>query len=413
MIDNKVDEVLLRNIIKDGTLKDNQVYQVKNDGNESILTNSRLQEQKFKLQKVRKGKKRQDKVWDFLNKISRIDVKKIRKDNPFAFILFNDEEYEHNTDDRLINVRGTDAWKFSLKTGNVIGFVTEGKDKYSLKISSRFGELFLRYLIADADGFLELKDIGSVNDEDNFEKLLAYHWNIQFKRAYRLGLPKAYKTKNERTSRVRGTIDVVDYFQNKVPGKYLCSYREHSYDNPATSLFIKAYQAIKHYSFCQDTRSIYNALLVANQGVKRTRQEILSTQHFTNPFYNDYNVLIDLSKKIIRQQSASIDLQDESSAYLFDVSMLFEYFIRKLIKREGDLPLRNKNEKPYKKIPVGDIDKSKRKLIPDIVFEYDNGLYVFDVKYKTFNLKHNDIEMSGVKREDLFSTAYLHRSVRQ
>ena len=273
---------------------------------------------------------------------------------------------------------------------------------YSLKISSRFGDPFLRYMIADADGFLELKDIGSASDEGNFERLLAYLWNIKLKRAYRRGgSPKAYKTKNERTSRVRGTIDVVDYFQNKVPGKYLCSYREHSYDNPATSLFIKAYQAVKHYSFCEDTRDIYNALLVANQGVKRTRQEILSTQHFTNPFYNDYNVLIDLSKQIIRQQGASIDPQNESSAFFFDVSMLFEYFIRKLIKREGDLHLRDPRQ--YK-IPRGNIDKTKRPLIPDIVFENNEGLYIFDVKYKTFNTKR------GVKREDLFQ---LHTYIGQ
>ena len=396
------DRILKDGILKDGILVDNQDYQINGDNKQSYWQNKTKKGESIKLKKI--TKKDAFGILEFLKQISRIDLKKIRKDNPFALVLFNNKEYEHNTDDRLINVTDTNAWNFTLKTGNVIGFVTEGKDKYSLKISSRFGELFLRYLIADADGFLELKDIGSVNDEDNFEKLLAYHWNIQFKRAYRRGLPKAYKTKNERTSRVRGTIDVIDYFQNKVPGKYLCSYREHSYDNPATSLFIKAYQAIKHYSFCQDTRSIYNALLVANQGVKRTRQEILSTQHFTNPFYNDYNVLIDLSKKIIRQQSASIDLQDESSAYLFDVSMLFEYFIWKLIKREGDLPLRNKNEKPYKKIPVGDIDKSKRKLIPDIVFEYDNGLYVFDVKYKTFDFNE------GVKRADLFQ---LHTYIGQ
>jgi hypothetical protein len=54
--------------------------------------------------------------------------------------------------------------------------------------------------------------------------------------------------KKERNSRVRGTIDTIDYFRNNASGKYLCAYREHSYDSPATSLFIKAYETIEHQS---------------------------------------------------------------------------------------------------------------------------------------------------------------------
>ena len=44
------------------------------------------------------------------------------------------------------------------------------------------------------------------------------------------------------------------------------------------------------------------------------------------------------------------------------------------------------------------------KLKPDLVFEYDNGLYVFDVKYKTFDFNE------GVKRADLFQ---LHTYIGQ
>ena len=109
--------------------------------------------------------------------------------------------------------------------------------------------------------------------------------DIKFKRAYRLGLPKAYMTRNDRLSRVRGTIDAVDFFRNNTSGKYLCSYREHSYDNPGNFLFIRAYEALADYSFCQRTRNIYNAFLIANQGVKRSQQEILRTTYFTNPFF--------------------------------------------------------------------------------------------------------------------------------
>ena len=45
-----------------------------------------------------------------------------------------------------------------------------------------------------------------------------------------------------------------------------------------------------------------------------------------------------------------------------------------------------------------------RKLEPDLVFESDGGLYVFDVKYKAFDLQF------GVRREDLFQ---LHTYIGQ
>lgn len=383
----------LSDIIKNGSLLDNQYYLV----NEGILTNRWLSESVTLSND-------ESSVWDFLISVSRDiekELKEINIDN--ALILFNDKEYEHNAYDSFFRVTGTDHRNFTLNTGNLIGYVKRGD--YSLKISSRFGDAFLQYIISDADGFLELEHFGDVNyaADEGYEWLLAYIWNIKFKKAYRLGLPKTYITKHDRISRVRGTIDVIDYFKNNVSGKYLCSYREHSYDTPATALFIKAYETIGHHPFCQRTRNIYNVFLTANQGMKRSLKEILKTPHFTNPFYNDYNVLIDLSKRVINQKGSHFGSQDDSSAFFFDISMLFEYFIRKLIKRCG---FRLHSKDGRHKIPAGSLDryKYKRKLEPDLVFESAGGLYIFDVKYKYFDPKY------GVSREDLFQ---LHTYIGQ
>ena len=55
-------------------------------------------------------------------------------------------------------------------------------------------------------------------------------------------------------------------------------------------------------------------------------------QHFTNPFYKEYNDVIDLSKLILRDELSDFGEKSDSSAFFFDVSMLFEYFVRKLFK---------------------------------------------------------------------------------
>ncbi|WP_295683360.1 hypothetical protein [uncultured Fibrobacter sp.] len=393
-------EEWLYNIIKNGTLVDNQSYVIE----QGVVSNCRIGEPlilKSRRWRERKGPwNDEDGIWFFLNDVSREIAKKIR-DKENCLILINDEEYEHNTDDNFFDVKGMNARNFILNTGNVIGFVKCGD--YSLKIGSRFGDEFLRYIIADSDGFLELHDIGGeTTNEEGYEWLLAYIWSTQLKKSYRLGLPKTYVSKNEKISRVRGRIDVIDYFQNNLSDKYLCSYREQSFMNDATSLFIKAYELIKKYSFCQRIRNIYSAFLVANQGNKKSVQELLNVPNFRNPYYNDYNRLIDLSKKILRRQDSNFDSKNDASAFFFDVSMLFEYFIRKLLKREG-LLLHSKYEHVYK-IPSGTFNSYMRKLEPDIVFECDGKLYLFDVKYKTYDFKY------GVKRDDLFQ---LHTYIGQ
>ena len=366
----------LFDIINDGTLVDNRSYFVNN----GIFTNKSLGES-ISLNTKTKGqwtntKNDESTIWHFLNSVSRDIENELSNNLANALILFNDREYEHNTDDGFITINGTDSRNFTLNTGNLIGFVKRGE--YSLKVGSRFGDAFLRYIIADADGFLEMENIGGKNNTGGYEWLLAYLWNIKLKKAYRLGIPKTYITKKERNSRIRGTIDTIDYFRNNTSGQYLCTYREHSYDSPATSLFIKAYETIEHQSFCKHTRNIYNAFITANQGVRRSRQEILRTPYFTSPFYNDYNTLIDLSKKIINQEGSDFGHQQESSAFFFDISMLFEYFIRKLLKRSG-IRMLSKFELNYK-IPTGAFGSYVRKIEPDLVFENDGGMYVFDVK---------------------------------
>ena len=391
----------LFDLIKNGTLVDNQCYQV----NQGVVTNRHLDPIQLKTKSKGQWKypyNNEEAIWCFLNFVSR-DIKKTLSNNSAGIlVLFNDEDYEHNTDDGFINLTGTDARNFILNTGNLIGFVK--RDDYALKISSRFGDSFLRYIIADADGFLEIENIGGEDHGDGYDWLLAYLWNVKFKRAFRLGLPKKYIAKIDRLSKVRGTIDPIDFFQNKASGKYLCSYREHSYDSPAVSLFIKAYETIEHYSFCHGSRSIYNSFVMANQGTKRTYREIMdiSTSYFTNPFYDDYNRLIDLSKRVTSQQGADFNSQNKSSAFLFDVSMLFEYFIRKMMKREG-IHLLSKSEKRHI-IPTGSLRKYVRKLEPDFVLEGNDGLYVFDAKYKFYDPHY------GVTREDLFQ---LHTYIGQ
>ena len=122
-----------------------------------------------------------------------------------------------------------------------------------------------------------------------------------------------------------------------------------------------------------------------------------------NPYYADYNPVIKLSKQILRNELLNFGAPSEASAFFFDVSMLFEYFVRKLLKRAG-VALHEKSGRQWQ-IPSGlRHGYIQRKLIPDLIFDLNDETYVFDVKYKSFDFNY------GVSREDLFQ---LHTYIGQ
>lgn len=385
----------LFDIIKNNTLVDNQTYKV----GDRVFSNQRLKEP-IKLASA--GRKTQAKhkdllIWDFLFNTSSEVKNLLNKDN--NVVLFNAKEYENNTDDDFIQISGKNIDNFTLKTGNLIGYVKKGE--YALKISSRFGDQFLKKIISDADGFIEIEELGGTSKESSYEWLLIYLWKIKLKKAFRLGLPKQYINKAERVNKVKGVIDPLDYFLSR-DGKYLCSYREHSYNNLAVQLIARVFYQYGEHQFLSDINALRNTFTTATNGVKTKLKELKSTQHFANPFYSDYNDVIDISKMLINNKSADFGGLKNNSAFFFDVSMLFEYFIRKILLR-NHFDVQGKFEKPLK-IPTGSLVNYKRKLEPDIIIEGEKGLFVFDVKYKYFDIKF------GVKREDVFQ---LHTYVGQ
>jgi hypothetical protein len=311
-----------------------------------------------------------------------------------------DADYEHNTDDAFIRLDGVEPLDATLSTGNLIGCVkSEG---YTLRVSSRFGDEFLKYIIADADGFVELPEHGG-EEKGGYEWLLIYMWLVKLKKAFRLGLPKAYETHVESLTQVRGRLDPVDYFLNHQRARYRCTYREHSYDNDTTRLIARTLEHLDSHAFLRDAHTLSQTFQIATQGRRGALQELLSTKPVRNPYYADYNPVIALSKQILRNELSDFGDQSQTSAFFFDVSMLFEYFVRKLLKRAGVI-FHSKNDRDWK-IPSGLLNGyTRRSLIPDLVFERNGVTYVFDVKYKSFDFTH------GVSREDLFQ---LHTYVGQ
>jgi 5-methylcytosine-specific restriction enzyme subunit McrC len=378
----------LADILKNGTLKDNQLYESSIEQFKNVYNDD-----EFSIKSTKNKRKaiKNEILWSFLIE----SEKRLKKGG--VVTRFNEKQYEQNTSDPLFELKGSNWNNFSLQTGNLVGSIVKGN--CVLKISSRFGDSFLKYIIADADGFLEIQNFGGINTSGDLNWLLAFLWKTKLKKAFRLGLPKDYKSYTEKTSKIRGKIDPVDYFLNKKSGKYLCNYREHSYQTDAATLITEVMRLPHPANFLDEIQAIVQSFKSVNAGQRSSMTELKGVKPFKNPFYNDYNKVIELSKLMLFNQSLDFGKDGETSAFLFDVSMLFEYFVKKLLMRSGLNVLSKFSESI--KVPTG---AKERELQPDILVEDNDGLYVFDVKYKRFDTVY------GVKREDVFQ---LHTYVGQ
>ena len=253
-------------------------------------------------------------------------------------------------------------------------------------------------LISYSDGFLEMPDYGSVSNNGFSEWIAVFLWKSALKKAFRLGLPKQYVNKSEDLIKIRGNIDINDYINRQArEGKYLCNYREHDYNNPVNRLIYYVFNRLntKHNSLILDCFRIGGAFASGTNGCLPNLSDALATKRVTNPYYNDYNRVIELSKNILRSNFGDIsNSENNTSAFLFDVSMLFEFFIRKVLVRH-DHNLLKKDDKQFC-TSRGLSKNNDYHLKPDIIIDYGESFGVFDVKYKNFDFTY------GVKREDLF-----------
>ena len=359
-----------------------------------------------------------DDVFHSRKRINKEEKERVRKDginnyikNLYEFISIKDidslinqitfgEEFDANTKQKLFDITGNNFDNFKLYTNNIVGSINyQGKQ---FNINCRFGNEFLQYMIASSSGFLELENLGNINNSVGLgEWILIYYWKIQLKKAFSFGMYKSYKGKSANLSTVRGNININSYIRKTYfDGKIDCNYKEHSYNNIINytiSLALKkVFKKDEYRQIVEDIYEIKNAFDSIQH--KKINLKLETNNKVLNPFYVKYNEVYKLSLNILNNNFSSIGEESQDfSAFLFDISLLFEHHIRKILQQKFSLFQKNKEEFS---VPNGIFEN---KLFPDVIIDHgDNKISIFDVKYKYFNKTH------GVDREDRFQlTSYV------
>jgi len=315
----------------------------------------------------------------------------------FHIVRFG-EEFEVANDLDIMEVRGSCFDDMKIITGNFVGtfiinperFIKDLKFKspVTININSRFGDRFLKYLIASSEGFLGMEDFGGVNkDNSSLMWLLIYYWKIKLKKALSLGLYKEYIFQESKERIVRGRIDFAHIHKFVFEKKLYCRYKEYSYENEINSVIKLALEKIfRNYTQFRSELLPFKRIFDELKIVRSSKGEVL------NSYYFAYNEVYKLSLMILENKFFNVGLDREFDAILFDISLLFEHRIRRLLLENG-FTINTKNEKEFT-IPNG---VGESNVYPDVVIYHSDGtVSVFDVKYKNFN------QSMGVSREDRF-----------
>ena len=296
--------------------------------------------------------------------------------------------------------------KDKLTTYNLMGFV--GRNDTQLTITSRFSknnqqDYFLHYMLQKVFSINLLK-FDQTPDKEYIWDFLLYLFPHFLKKAHMQGLYKAYKREEYNDANVKGTIDVKRHIRINIPfaGKVAYTTREHSYDNAVTQLIRHTIEHIKNHPFVSgiltndsETRDVVSkfCFVTQNSYSKNARQKIISTnlKPVSHPYFTEYKMLQKICLRILKREKLTYGQErDKIYGLLFDGAWLWEEYLNTILKQQGFLHPKNKDEKSGDKC-IYLFENNGYKRFPD--FYKDN--IVLDAKYKS--LKQNE----AIDRNDI------------
>lgn len=273
-----------------------------------------------------------------------------------------------------------------LKSQQYCGILNfEDKDYYLLpKIVDNSDEknldIFIYMLMYAYDIKLENEDIASCKNEKHnilevFIQMFASNLFKEFKR----GVYREYITEQDNLTTLRGKYLINENLKfNHIKNKIYCEYDEFSMDNQLNQFFLYAVKTLLKYT--KNKKLLKQCELVLDEAEDKTFDINNLQVHFNrlnNRFKNSFEFAL-----LLLNKSIPLFAKDKKSfAFLFDMNMLFERFVGKMIKELEPATLLQSCD------TYGDLI-----LKPDIIVKD----LIIDTKYKKLGAKNE------IKRDDKF-----------
>lgn len=289
------------------------------------------------------------------------------------------------------------------RAGRFIGeAVVEDVDKlYRISIKPRFGNsVFFRMLE-------EIHNVKITDSLSSFEKslswgslvqkVMAFIWLGKLAEANLHGLPRVVEKVRHMGTVVRGSLQVRESVNRLYAREQLVSSsREKVMDDTVAQLIFQAYQILKKDLEGLSGRMPQSAFDALNQ----VRAKVSVKRHISlaeykgirfKDVYLSWKGIVEFSWMIIQRQHQQLEQQSARSGFGFfiDMAEIWEQYLRSLLKKRlmgiGWRLIENK-------LVSYEGTFFARQLIPDIIFEKEEALLVWDAKYKRMDGRYIDVD---------------------
>lgn len=287
--------------------------------------------------------------------------------------------------------------------GRYIGeaFFNYKKVEYHIIITPRFGNTQLYRMLEEVFNirFSEsnLKVVKQKDFQFIIKKIIAFLWLNMLSRANKHGLPRSNKKQTFTGSKIRGRLSVRgSIIPLLTEGKLVSNYWEKTLSEPITKILKQAYNILRHEYGIAHIKASYAATNAIEQLFSSNMSRgYLSKNEYKNIVYKDiyksYKPLVDLSWDIIKKKNFGNDneLGTDGVSFFLDMAEIWELYLKSIIKRKlssHGWVLRNDIIQTYSNMDFN------RKMIPDIIFQKDNDVLIWDAKYKRMKFEYFDYD---------------------
>jgi len=274
---------------------------------------------------------------------------------------------------------------------------------YKITIKPRFGEKMLFRMLEEIFNIKITTSASqtskSIEWQHYIKRIIAFIWLQKLANANLHGVPKSQFIKEYVGQAIRGRLNVRKsinplYKFNTV----VSTFREKQIDINIAKIVSQAYQILTTDFEIGKINIPESAKEAINQihGVVRNKVNISETDYKNIKFkdiYKSWKPLVDLSWDIIKRKQLSLkqDKANKGFGFFIDMAEVWEQYLRSLLKKNlSHYGWRYKNDKQvaYKGYFF------QRELIPDLVFQKDNKVAVWDAKYKRMMGRNVDVDRS-------------------
>ena len=289
---------------------------------------------------------------------------------------------------------------------------------YKITIKPRFGESFLFTMLEEIFNIRITNSASSQKKNHEWQhyikRIIAFIWIQKLANANLHGLPKKHIKQTHKGQTIRGRMNVrksiLPYYQSD---ELVSNYYDKQIDNDIAQIIQQAYQILKANFYIGKINIPDSAQEALNQIQANTnKKENINETQYRNIKYKDiylsWKPLVDLSWDIIQRKNLSLKQNKDQNGFGFfiDMAEVWEQYLRAVLKknlRKHGWKYRSDKEIAYKGYFF------KRQLIPDLVFQKEDSIAVWDAKYKRMLGRPYDVDRSDFFQIHTYIQNYINK----